>query len=70
MTIWPGVMERTTSWPTAFAFTLSVKSRTTSSATSASSSARRTSRMASATSASLSAPLAGELVEDGAKPLG
>ena len=21
MTIWPGVMERTTSWPTAFAFT-------------------------------------------------
>ena len=56
MTIWPGVMERTTSWPTAFAFTASVKSRTTSSATSASSSARRTSRIASLTSASSARP--------------
>ena len=46
-TIWPGVTDLTTFWPTALAFTLSVKSRTTSSATSASSSARRTSRMAS-----------------------
>ena len=55
-TIWPGVTDLTTSWPTALAFTLSVNSRTTSSATSASSSARRTSRMASATSLSVSDP--------------
>src|SRR5690606_18622544 len=56
MTIWPGVTDFTTSWPTAFSFTFSVKSRTTSSATSASSNARRTSRMASLTSLSVSAP--------------
>ena len=55
-TIWPGVTDLTTFWPTALAFTLSVNSRTTSSATSASSSARRTSRMASATSLSVSDP--------------
>ena len=55
-TIWPGVTERMTSWPTALARTLSVKERTTSSATSASISARRTSRIASLTSASDSAP--------------
>ena len=55
-TIWPGVTDLTTFWPTALAFTLSVKSRTTSSATSASSSARRTSRMASLTSLSVSDP--------------
>ena len=55
-TIWPGVTDLTTFWPTALAFTLSVNSRTTSSATSASSSARRTSRMASDTSLSVSDP--------------
>ena len=55
-TIWPGVTDFTTSWPTALARTLSVNDRTTSSATSASSNARRTSRMASATSLSVSAP--------------
>ena len=55
-TNWPGVTDLMTSTPTALAFTLSVKARTTSSATSASSSARRTSRSAASTSASLSAP--------------
>ena len=55
-TIWPGVTDLTTFWPTALAFTLSVNSRTTSSATSASSRARRTSRMASDTSLSVSDP--------------
>ena len=55
-TSWPGVTDLMTSTPTAPAFTLSVKARTTSSATSASSSARRTSRNAASTSASDSAP--------------
>ena len=55
-TIWPGVTERSTSWPTAFSVTWSTKSRATGSATSASSRATRTSRIAARTSASLSAP--------------
>ncbi len=55
-TIWPGVTERRTSWPTAFSRTPSMKVFTTGSATSASSNATRTSRSAAVTSASVSAP--------------
>ena len=55
-TIWPGFTDLTISAPTALAFTLSVKVRTTSRATSASRRARLTSRSASSTSDSDRAP--------------
>ena len=55
-TIWPGVTERSTCWPTACSVALSTNSRTTGSATSASSSATRTSRIAERTSSSDKAP--------------
>ena len=68
-TIWPGVTERMTSWPTAFSVTWSTKSRATGSATSASSSATRTSRIAERTSASAQRAAPAKLVEYAAKAI-
>ena len=70
MTIWPGVIERTTSWPTAFAFT--AVDKVAHHVESDIGLEQRAAHLAHGFGdiSLAQRALAGELVEDGAKPLG